>query len=184
MLPTHRLDAPGIKLRLYGHVPTTAGRADEALTGRRDGCVHRKAEPGWRNIALTTTGIAVHPRKLAVAVEVGECDRLGSVGHHAAPNQSDMCHSLGRREIKSMSLASSRRRGEEMAQVEGATRPGPDLTVSALERAGGRRVRSTETAVRQRLHLTTSQILPRGGRDRDRTTPQRSANFRRLVLGA
>jgi hypothetical protein len=91
MLRPHRLDAPRIQLRLYSHLPTSAGRADETPTGRRDGRVHRQAEGSWRNIALTTTVVAIHPGELTVAVEVGEGDGLGSVGHHAASNERAMC---------------------------------------------------------------------------------------------
>jgi hypothetical protein len=71
-------------------VPTTARRADEPLTGRRDGRIHTQAETGWRNIALTTAGVAVEPGELTVAVEVGESHRVGSVGHHPVPNQRAM----------------------------------------------------------------------------------------------
>jgi hypothetical protein len=95
MLRPHRPDAPRIQLRLDDHVPASAGRADEALAGRRDGRVHRQAEGSRRNVALTPACVAIHPGELTVEVEVGEGDGLWSVGHYAAPNESNVRRSLG-----------------------------------------------------------------------------------------
>ena len=155
MPPPYRLDAPWIQLRLYTHAPTTAGRADQAFAGRRDRRVHRKAETVWQNLALTTAGVAVYPGELAVAVKVGQGHGLGRVGHHAAPNQSNVRRSPGSAGFI------------EAAKVESATRLGADLSASALEQAKDGGVGSMGTAFVNDRHPTISQIMPRGGPDRD-----------------
>ena len=82
--------------------------------------------------------------------------------------------------------APASRTSGEVAQVEGATRPGPGLAVSALERAGGRRVGSTGRAARQR---SASHDIPNiaQGRPRSRrndATKVRDVNRIGVVLGA
>ena len=73
ILRPHRPDAPRIQLRLYGHLPTAAGRTDEPFPGRRDGRIHRQAETGWRTSrsrprALQYTQASLPPRSRSARV--------------------------------------------------------------------------------------------------------------------
>ena len=81
MFSSHSLNPTRVQLRLHGHVPAAASRADEALTSLRDRRLEWEAQLRGRNITLTTAGIAVDPRKLTIAVEIGEGHSFGYVCH-------------------------------------------------------------------------------------------------------
>ena len=84
MLSPHSLDPTRAQLRLHGHVPAAASRADEALSSLRDRRLKGQAQPRRRNITLTTAGVAVDPGELTIAVEDEEGHRFGYVSHERA----------------------------------------------------------------------------------------------------